>query len=150
MLALSTATVRNRTKLARNRQVTWSIDRTDDGRTCTCDLWGLSFCWAAWSFGNVSAMDGCFYRATAARWCRIKMLTSRSSLLMCRPRAYGRVLACQCMPVTTKESIRLPDSIDNHVRRAVWLERSWLAWFNRQTNTALINAIESLAQNICK
>ena len=138
MWSLSTATVRNRTKLAHNRQATWSIDRTDDGRTCTCDLRDLSFCRAAWYFGNASATDGCFYQATAARRCRIKVLTSRSSPLMCRPRAYGRVLACSRVPVTTKESIRLPDNIDNRVRRAVGLERSWLAWFSRQTNTALI------------
>ena len=122
----------------------WSIDRTDDGRTCTCDLRGLSFCRAAWYFGNASATDGCFYQATAARRCRIKMLTSRSSPLMCRPRAYGRVLACPRVPVTTKESIRLPDNINNRVRRAVWLERSWLAWFNRQTNTALISVLSKV------
>ena len=116
------------------------MNRIDDGRTCTCDLRGLSFCRATWSFGNVSATDGCFYQATAVQRCQINMLTSRSSPLMCRPRAYGHVLACWRVPVTTKESIRLLYSIDNRVHRAVLLERSWLAWFNRQTDTALITA----------
>ena len=113
-------------------------------------LRGLSFCWATWSFSNVSATlrqqpsaSIKLRRFSDVERCRIKMLMSRSSPLMCQPHAYGQVLMCRHVQVTTKESIRLLYSIDNRVRRATWLERSLLAWFNRQTDTALITRLST-------